>query len=103
MSVKNGATETIDEFVTRQRKVAKRCEFTDGKLKIKLQLVFWCISKRARRKALSEEIELETLLNFDWAVELSNKLADTIEGQKPNNDHINKITRAGKYSVLSLI
>ena len=31
---------------------------------------------------------------------MSDKQADTIEEQKPHNDSINKITRAGKYSKL---
>ena len=55
----SGGTETIDEFVTRLRKAAKRCEFTDRPLEILLQIVYGCISKRVRRKALSEDMDLE--------------------------------------------
>ena len=85
----SGGTETIDEFVTRLRKAAKRCEFTDRPLEIKLQIVYGCISKRVRRKALSEDMDLEPLLKFARAVELGDKQADTIEEQKPHNDSIN--------------
>ena len=77
-----------------------RCGFTDEKLEIKLQFVFGCISRRVRRKGLSEEMDLERLLKFARAIELSDKQSDTIEEQKPSYDTINKINRAGKYSKL---
>ena len=77
----------------------KRCEFTDKKLELKLQIVYGCISKRARRKALSEDMDLDALLKFVRAVESSDKQADTIE-QRPSSEAIHKISRPGKYSKL---
>ena len=75
---KNGDVETIDEFVTRLKKAAKRCTFADEKLEIKLQVVFGCISKRVRRKALCEDMTLDELLKFARSIELSEKQANFI-------------------------
>ena len=79
---KRGEVETIDEYVTRLKKASTRCEFTDKNLEIKLQIVFGCISKRVRRKALSEDISLDDLVKFSRAVELSSVQAEVIEDDK---------------------
>ena len=72
---KGGETESIDEFVTRLRKSACRCGFTDATLEIKLQVVFGCLSKKVRRKALSDEISLDDLLKFARSEEMCRKQA----------------------------
>ncbi|XP_028411669.1 uncharacterized protein K02A2.6-like [Dendronephthya gigantea] len=46
--------ETIDEFHTRLRRLAKHCEFTDVEFEIKMQIVCNGTSSRLRKKALKE-------------------------------------------------
>ena len=96
---KSGEVETIDEYVTRLKEASTRCEFTDKNLEIKLQIVFGCISKRVRRKALSEDISLDDLVKFARAVELSSVQAEVIEDEK-SEGLVNKLHRPGVYSKL---
>ena len=46
--------ETIDEFHTRLRRLAKHCEFVDVEFEIKMQIVCNGTSSRLRKKALKE-------------------------------------------------
>ena len=96
---KSGERETIDEFVTRLKKTATRCEFSDVQLEIKLQVIFGCTSKRVRRKALSEDLTLDELLKFARVIESSSKQAELIEEEK-SGDTVNQLRRPGKYSKL---
>ena len=90
--------ERIDAFVTRLRKKAKRCSFTDSD-EIKHQLIFGCKSARLRRIALQEDgITLTDLINKGRAYESSSRQATTIEEHGTKQLEVNRIQKPGKYS-----
>ena len=47
--------ESMDTFVTRMRKKAARCSFTDVNMEIKFQVVYGCRSAKIRRMALQKD------------------------------------------------
>ena len=55
MKATQKSDETIDQFVTRLRKLADHCEFTDLNRELKLAVIQNCTSKRLRRYALRED------------------------------------------------
>ena len=55
--------ETVDQFVTRLRKLAIHCEFTDLYKELRSTVIQYCKWKRLRRFALREELTLDKLLS----------------------------------------
>ena len=72
--------ETIDQFITRLRKLALHCEFHDLDKELKATLIQNCSSKRLRRFALREEdVTLEKILAKARALEASESQATGME------------------------
>ena len=66
--------ETVDQFVTHLRQLAKQCEFTDLNNELKLAVIQICTSKQLRRYALREDdMTLNKLLAKARALESSEK------------------------------
>ena len=73
--------DTMDQYATRLRQLAKNCDFHDKDREIKAQIVQGCTSSRLRRKALREpELSLTQLLDAARALEMSEVQAKGIEG-----------------------
>ena len=92
------SNKSIDAFITRLRKTASRCGFTDKDTEIKYQVIFGCRSPHLRRYALQkDELTLDDLGKKGRAHEISQQQASVIEGNDPQE--CNKIRRRpGKYS-----
>ena len=92
--------EAIDSFITRLRKKAARCNFTDAKTEIKYQLIFGCRSSQLRRFALQkDDVSLDDLLKKGRAYESSERQAAVIENKEPQDKEVKRITRkTGRYS-----
>ena len=58
---KQSAIETIDSVHKRLRQLAHDCEFTENNREVKSEIIQGCQSTRLRRKALREDLNLETL------------------------------------------
>ena len=86
--------EPINAFVSRLRESANRCDFNDVNREIKDQVVLNCKSDKLRRKALSEDLALDRLLDMARAHELAEKQANEIEKSKVNK--VNSFTRVNK-------
>ena len=72
--------QTVDQFVTRLRKLAVHCEFADLERELKSAVIEHCTSKRLRRHALREEaMTLDKLLSKAQALEASETQAKGIE------------------------
>ena len=73
--------ETVDQFVTRLRKLADHCEFTDLNCReLKLAVIQNCTSKRLRRYALREDYTtIDKILAKVQALENSEKQAKGME------------------------
>lgn len=72
--------ETVDQFVTRLRKLAEHCEFTDLNRELKLAVIQNCTSKRLRRYALREDdMTIDKILAKARALESSEKQAKGME------------------------
>lgn len=75
--------ETLDNYHTRLRILAKNCEFADMTAEIKTQIIQSCTSSQLRRKALREpDLTLDDLLNHGRACELSELQATGMEADK---------------------
>ena len=72
------ANEPIDTFHTRLRKLSENCEFDSNDKEIKSQIIQGCASTRLRRKALRDDMTLDTLIKEARALELSEKHASQI-------------------------
>lgn len=70
------------------RQLATKCEFADNDSEIKSQIIQSCTSSKLRRKALSEEMTLNKLLETARTLELAAKQVPGIEN---NNFSVNKI------------
>ena len=71
--------EGIDAFVTRLRNQASMCDFDDENRRIKDQVVFRCLSKKVRNKALADDQSLEDLLKNARCQETAQREAGEIE------------------------
>ena len=78
--------ETIDQFVTRLRKLAVHCEFADIDRELRSMIIQNCKSKHLRRYALCEDdLIFEKLLAKARALEESERLASGME-QSSNHE-----------------
>ena len=76
--------ETVDQFVTRLRKLAEHCEFTELNKELKLAVIQNCASKRLRRYALREDdMTLDKILSKARALESSEEQAKGMEDVAP--------------------
>ena len=83
--------ETIDQFVTRLRKLAATCEFHDASKEIKSAIIQNCQSKRLRRYALREDtLTLDNLIAKARSLEASEVEASGIEKTLPS-EGVNRI------------
>ena len=57
-----GETETIDNYATRLRKLAKSCDFANVDREVANQIIFACQSKPLRRCALRDDLSLDKLI-----------------------------------------
>ena len=71
--------ETVDQFVTRLRKLAAHCEFTNLDKELRSAVIQHCKSKRLRRYALREELILDKLLSKARVLEASENQAEGME------------------------
>ena len=73
--------ETIDQFCTRLRHLGSTCEFDQLDDEIKMQLVENCRSNRIRRKAFRDDPNLEDLMKYARALEISDHHSSELEKQ----------------------
>lgn len=91
-SYKQNEGQSLDEFVTELRKLAKTCEFQNVDSEILSQVIQNCRSNRLRRRALREpDKTLNDILTLGRTLELSDAQATEMERQS-----IKKITAARK-------
>ena len=84
--------ETIDQFVTRLRKLAATCEFHDVSREVKATIIQNCASKRLRRHALREaDISLDNLITKARSLEISEVQACGMEKTLPSAD-VNRVS-----------
>ena len=88
--------ESLDQFCTRLRQLAKFCQFADKEAELKSQLIMGCRSAQLRRKALSEDINLENLLQFGRAKEVAEEQARRMESDSSGAvaERVNKMKKA---------
>ena len=83
--------ETMDQFVTRLRKLAATCEFHDVSKEIKSAVIQNCQSKRLRRYALREEaLTLDNLIAKARSLEASEIQASSMEKSLPS-EGVNRV------------
>ena len=94
--------ETIDQFVTRLRKLAVTCEFTELDKELKSAVIQHCTSKPLRRYALREEgLTLDKLMSKARALEASEQQAKGMEETSDKNTKINYVSQRYQKSNLT--
>ena len=90
--------ETIDQFVTRLRKLAAICEFHDASREIKSVVIQNCLLKRLRKNALHEEnLKLDDLLAKARSLEAIETQAAGMEKNFPTEE-INHVLHKRKQT-----
>ncbi|VDI83276.1 Hypothetical predicted protein [Mytilus galloprovincialis] len=85
--------QSLDEFVTELRNIAKTCEFTNVDKEILSQVIQNCKSNRLRRRALREpDKTLNDILTLGRTLEM----ADTQATEMERETTVNKITNTNK-------
>ena len=94
--------EGIDAFVTRLRNQAAMCDFQDVDRRIKDQIVFRCLSKKVRNKALTQDLSLKDLLAEARCQETAQREAGEIEkglsSESTEKETFRVSHQPGKYS-----
>ncbi|XP_055999096.1 uncharacterized protein LOC130047746 [Ostrea edulis] len=86
--------QTLDEYLTELRKLAKHCEFTNINREILSQLIQHCRSNQLRRRALREPDKgLEDIIQSGRAMELSDSQAQAME--RHVDQAVNKVDVSG--------
>ena len=84
--------ETIDQYVTRLRRMAPNCEFPDLNQELKSTVIQNCTLKRLRRMALHDDLSLDALLAKARSMEVSETQASGIEKfTPPENVTVNHV------------
>ena len=92
------AGETVDQFVTRLRKLAINCEFTDLDKELRSAVIQHCESKHLRRYGLREsDMTLEKLLAKARSLEVSEKQASGIEQFNDTTYSVNRLGYKPNY------
>ncbi|XP_070532960.1 uncharacterized protein [Ptychodera flava] len=72
--------ETIDRYHSRLRMLIRKCEYIDEDEQILTQIIENCTSKRVQRRALKEDMSLESLLQYArWLEILDSMEAENID------------------------
>lgn len=80
------ANQSLDEFVTELRQLAKNCEFVNTDAEILSQVIQHCKSSRLRKRALREpDKSLKDILELGRSFELVDKQAAVIEDETVNS------------------
>ena len=74
--------ENITEFYTRLQLLARKCEFANTDLEIKRQIIQGTSSVRLRRKAIEQNLNLESLLKAARSMETADEQTSEIEKQQ---------------------
>ena len=86
--------ETIDEFHTQLRQLAKHCDFHDEDFEIKLQIVCDGKSSRLRKKGLREpELKLQDMIIEGRKSETSSAQASGMETRSTEESHVNMVQK----------
>ena len=82
--------QSLDEFVTELRRLAKDCEFTNTDNEILSQVIQNCKSNQLRRRALREaDKTLDQIIQLGRAMEISDTQAAAME--RPETANVNKV------------
>ena len=86
--------ETLDQFHTRLLHLSKYCEFVDLNRELKSQVIFGCVSRRVRSKALQEHgLTLNDILTYARTIETSEQQAVSMEQNNKDRITVNKVNK----------
>lgn len=89
--------ETVDQFVTRLRKLSVTCEFADLNKELKSAVIQHCKSKQLRRWALREEdLTLDKLTSKARALEASEQQAKGMEESMATSETVHRLGQRSK-------
>ena len=91
------ATETLDQYVTRLRKLGATCDFPDLNAELKSQVIQKCRSTKLRTKGLADlTMTLDELIKTGNAMDRAMEYAKGIEGKTETT--VNRVTTRGRSS-----
>ncbi|KAI8514170.1 hypothetical protein Bbelb_084940 [Branchiostoma belcheri] len=90
-STKQESHETVDQYCTRLRGLAKTCEFHNADREILMQVILTCNNSKLRR---NKDIELDGLLKLARSLEIADKQALVIENTSKSHADVNVARRS---------
>ncbi|KAI8514804.1 hypothetical protein Bbelb_073950 [Branchiostoma belcheri] len=94
-STKQESHETVDQYCTRLRGLAKTCEFHNADREILMHVILTCNNSKLRRRALqNKDIELDGLLKLARSLEIADKQALVIENTSKSHADVNVARRS---------
>ena len=101
-NTRQSENENTDQFCTRLRKLAINCAFAEGTVdsEIKSQVVQGCTSSNLRKKALSKDMDLKTLLETAKAMEIAKTQVAAMESDIgcADTQTVNKVGKLPPHS-----
>ena len=85
------ADESVDQYCTRLRQLATKCEFSDVDRELKTQIIEGCNSSQLRRKALEKDMSLTELLELARSLSLGASRAAEVEQEQSASASVNKV------------
>lgn len=85
--------ESLDNYVSRLRGLAKNCNFTDIEKEIMNQVIRGCKSNELRRQGLRGALSANEFLKLGRSIEIANNQAKSIEDNSPKHDMVSSIKK----------
>eukprot|EP00057_Strongylocentrotus_purpuratus_P001926 XP_003723494.1 PREDICTED: uncharacterized protein K02A2.6-like [Strongylocentrotus purpuratus] len=85
------ADESVDQYCTRLRQIATKCEFGNLDRELKTQIIEGCNSDQLRRKALERDMSLTDLLELARSLSLSASRAAEVRRERSGSASVNKV------------
>lgn len=90
--------ESVDQYCTRLRKLAERCDFADAEREITTQIIEGCTSSQLRRKVLEKNRSLEEILELARSLSLSDVRTREVENDGMINNLHSRARTSGRSS-----
>ena len=88
---KQESNEAVDQYCTRLRQLASKCDFADDEREIKTQIIEGCLSSQLRRKALEKDKKRDELLELARFISLTESRVSEVETTAASPAPVNRV------------
>ncbi|CAF1054378.1 unnamed protein product, partial [Brachionus calyciflorus] len=90
---KQHTDESLDNYVSRLRGLARNCNFLDLEKEIMNQVIRGCLSNELRRQGLRGSLNPSEFLKFGRSIEIANSQARSIEDKNPRTEVVSSLKK----------